>query len=91
MNHGAVFGDHAIDKMQVASHPSQLVEDPTGHQYHDNAARPRGGDRGTNRGIQGIRMGDGAVVVEREHGQLHGGPRARSSKRPATARPLASA
>jgi len=72
MDGGAVFGDHAIDEMQVAGHPSKLVEDPPGHQQHDDALRPRGGDRGANRGIQRISMGDGAVVVEREHGQFHG-------------------
>jgi hypothetical protein len=66
VNHGAVFGDDAIDEVQVASYQAQFVEEPARDQQHNDTAGAGRGNRIPHCRVQNVAQSDGAVVVQRD-------------------------
>ena len=67
VNYGAVFGDNGVDKVQIASDATQLVQDSAGHQDHSDLAPPRIPYSSKHRWMWMVVARERAVVVEREN------------------------
>jgi hypothetical protein len=72
MHNRAVLSDDTIDEVEVARNATELPEDPSRHEQHDDPAGASLRDRLAHGRIERISAGDRAVVVEGDDGQLHG-------------------
>jgi hypothetical protein len=73
VEHGAVLANHGVETADVSGNPAKVVEPPAGHQDDGDSLPARRANRVTHGRVEDSIDGDGAVVVERDDGEFHGG------------------